>query len=161
MEDVRKQRGSSGFFSPRRLMWTCAGFQNLSAAFPRQRMRGPTFYPVACNPQAWAAATPLYLLQSCLGLSFQADVNRVISRRPVLPAFLDEIMLTGLSLPAGRVNAQVRRAHQEFVVEVLGPFGGDRSADDKLSIIPSASPAVAPSCSLVPEMEMALARAAR
>ena len=95
----------------------------LICGFPRQRSRGPTFYPVACSPQAWAAATPLYLLQSCLGLSFEAEANRIIFRRPVLPDFLDEITLTGLSLPAGRVNVQVRRAHRGFVVEVL-----DRSA---------------------------------
>jgi glycogen debranching enzyme len=95
----------------------------LICGFPRQRNRGPTFYPVACSPQAWAAATPLYLLQSCLGLSFEAEANRIIFRRPVLPAFLNEITLTGLSLPAGRVNVQVRRAHRGFVVDVL-----DRSA---------------------------------
>jgi glycogen debranching enzyme len=95
----------------------------LICGFPRQRSRGPTFYPVACSPQAWAAATPLYLLQSCLGLSFEAQVNRIIFQRPVLPEFLNEITLTGLSLPAGKVNVQVRRAHQGFVVDVL-----DRSA---------------------------------
>jgi glycogen debranching enzyme len=95
----------------------------LICGFPRQRSRGPTFYPVACSPQAWAAATRLYLLQSCLGFSFEADANRIIFRRPVLPGFLSEITLTGLSLPAGRVNVQVRRAHRRFVVKVL-----DRSA---------------------------------
>ena len=95
----------------------------LICGFPRQRSRGPTFYPVACNPQAWAAATPLYLLQSCLGLSFEAEANRIVFRRPVLPDFLDEITLKGLSLPAGKVDVQVRRAHRGFVVDVL-----DRSA---------------------------------
>ena len=69
----------------------------LICGFPRQRSRGPTFYPVACSPQAWAAATPLYLLQSCL-------------------------TLTGLSLPAGRANVQVRRVQRGFVVEVLEHF---------------------------------------
>ena len=33
----------------------------LFCGFPRQQTRGPTFYPVACMPQAWAAAAPLYL----------------------------------------------------------------------------------------------------
>jgi hypothetical protein len=98
------------------------GLPELICGFPRQRNRGPTFYPVACSP-AWAAATRLYLLQSCLGFSFEADANRIIFRRPVLPGFLSEITLTGLSLPAGRVNVQVRRAHRRFVVKVL-----DRSA---------------------------------
>ena len=86
----------------------------LICGFPRQRSRGPTFYPVACSPQAWAAATPLYLLQSCLGLSFEAEANRII--------FLSEITLTGLSLPAGRANVQVRRVQRGFVVEVLEHF---------------------------------------
>ena len=95
----------------------------LICGFPRQRSRGPTFYPVACSPQAWAAATPLYLLQSCLGLSFESEANRIVFRRPVLPSFLDEIMLTGLSLPAGKVDVEVRRANRGFVVDVL-----DRSA---------------------------------
>jgi glycogen debranching enzyme len=91
----------------------------LICGFPRQRSRGPTSYPVACSPQAWAAATPLYLLQSCLGLSFEAEANRIIFRRPVLPEFLNEVTLTGLSLPAGKVDVQVRRAHRGFVVDVL------------------------------------------
>ena len=91
----------------------------LICGFPRQRSRGPTFYPVACIPQAWAAAAPLYLLQPCLGLSFEAEANRIIFRRPVLPQFLNEITLTGLRLPAGKVNVQVRRAHRDFVVDVL------------------------------------------
>ena len=40
-------------------------------------------------------------------------------RRPVLPDFLDEITLNGLSLPAGKVDVQVRRANRGFVVDVL------------------------------------------
>ena len=47
----------------------------LLCGFARQQSRGPTFYPVACIPQAWAAAAPLYLVQSCLGLSFEAEAN--------------------------------------------------------------------------------------
>ena len=76
----------------------------LFCGFPRQRSRGPTFYPVACSPQAWAAATPLYLLQSCLGLSFEAEASRFVFRKPVLPGFINEITLTGLRLPAGKVD---------------------------------------------------------
>jgi glycogen debranching enzyme len=32
---------------------------------------GPTLYPVACSPQAWASATPFYLIKACLGMSFR------------------------------------------------------------------------------------------
>jgi hypothetical protein len=41
----------------------------------------------------------------------------------VLPSFLDEVTLRGLSLPAGKVDVTVRRANRGFVVDVL-----DRSA---------------------------------
>jgi hypothetical protein len=41
----------------------------------------------------------------------------------VLPEFLNDVTLTGLSLPAGKIDVQVRRAHRGFVVDVL-----DRSA---------------------------------
>src|SRR5690606_17947466 len=43
----------------------------LFCGVPRRRSQGPTFYPVACIPQAWSATAPLYLLQSCLGLRFE------------------------------------------------------------------------------------------
>jgi glycogen debranching enzyme len=91
----------------------------LFCGFPRQRSRGPTFYPVACSPQAWAAATPLCLLQSCLGLSFESEASRIVFRKPVLPSFIDEITLTGLRLPAGKVDVAVSRANRGFVVDVL------------------------------------------
>ncbi len=32
----------------------------LFCGFPRQHGQGPTLYPVACSPQAWASATPFY-----------------------------------------------------------------------------------------------------
>src|SRR5262249_15318247 len=40
----------------------------LFCGFSRRRNRGPTLYPVACSPQAWAAAAPLALLEACLGI---------------------------------------------------------------------------------------------
>ena len=38
----------------------------LFCGFQRQRGRGPTLYPVACSPQAWASATPFTLLEASL-----------------------------------------------------------------------------------------------
>ena len=97
---------------------------NSSAAHAAGAAEAGSPYPVACVPEIWARrATQNYPFQSCLGLSFEAEANRVIFRRPVLPDFLDEITLTGLSVPAGRINVQIRRANRGFVVDVL-----DRSA---------------------------------
>ena len=38
---------------------------------------GPVGYPVACVPQAWAAATPFMLLQAALGLEVDAPANKL------------------------------------------------------------------------------------
>ena len=65
----------------------------LYCGFQRGRERGPTLYPVACSPQAWAAGTPLMLLQSSLGLEFDPDRNEILLRKPRLPSFLEEVTL--------------------------------------------------------------------
>src|SRR5262249_60390828 len=39
------------------------------AGFPRHRTRFPVVYPTASSPQAWAAGTPVLLLQVLLGLA--------------------------------------------------------------------------------------------
>ncbi len=95
----------------------------LFCGFPRQRSNGPTFYPVACSPQAWAAATPLYLIQSSLGLGFNPDKSEVIFDMPVLPQFLEEITLRGLSVNDASVDVSLIRAQSEVAVTVVGRRG--------------------------------------
>ena len=43
---------------------------------PAPAPRGPTLYPVACSPQAWASATPFALLEAALGLEFDPRAGR-------------------------------------------------------------------------------------
>ena len=50
--------------------WTCRRLPELFCGFQRQHGHGPTLYPVACSPQAWASATPFTLLEASLGLEF-------------------------------------------------------------------------------------------
>jgi glycogen debranching enzyme len=95
----------------------------LICGFPRQQTRGPTFYPVACMPQAWAAATPLYLIQSCVGLAFDGAARRITFSEPLLPEFLDEIVLRGLSVQGGSADVALRRSNRQFVVDVLEKRG--------------------------------------
>ncbi|MGN6584304.1 MAG: amylo-alpha-1,6-glucosidase [Rhizobiaceae bacterium] len=91
----------------------------LFCGFPRQRSRGPTFYPVACSPQAWAAAAPISLIQSCIGLGFDAELPGVIFDKPTLPDFLDEIMLKRLSIGSDSVDVCLRRSGQDVTMQVL------------------------------------------
>jgi glycogen debranching enzyme len=91
----------------------------LFCGFRRTYGRGPTFYPVACAPQAWASATPFALLQASLGVEFDPTRELVCFHRPCLPDFLDEITLKGLTLPGGRLDVVLRRYQNDVSVNVL------------------------------------------
>ncbi len=65
----------------------------LFCGFERQKGHGPTLYPVACSPQAWASATPFTLLEASLGLQFDPFKGEIQLRNPRLPEFLDEVLL--------------------------------------------------------------------
>jgi len=83
------------------------------------RGRGPTHYPVACSPQAWASATPFTLIEASLGLQFDPAANEIRLRNPRLPSFLDEVVLRNLQLKQSSVDLKVRRHANEVSVEIL------------------------------------------
>jgi glycogen debranching enzyme len=95
----------------------------LFCGFRREKGRGPTLYPVACAPQAWASATPFTLLEASLGLEFDAQRGEIRLRNPRLPAFLNEVILRELKLGSSSVDLRVRRHDDEVSLEVLRTRG--------------------------------------
>jgi glycogen debranching enzyme len=95
----------------------------LFCGFVRQHTRGPTFYPVACAPQAWAAAAPLFILPSCLGLDFDPAKKHVTFEEPVLPDFLNHVTIRNLALEGGAADVTLRRSGSQVVVDVLDRRG--------------------------------------
>jgi glycogen debranching enzyme len=91
----------------------------LFCGFQREKQRGPTLYPVACAPQAWASATPFTLLEAALGLEFDAQRGEIRLRNPRLPAFLNEVILRELQLGLSSVDLRVRRHGDDVSLEVL------------------------------------------
>jgi glycogen debranching enzyme len=91
----------------------------LFCGFRRENNRGPTLYPVACAPQAWASATPFTLLEASLGLEFDARRAEIRLRNPRLPAFLDEVVLRELQLGSSSVDLRIRRHGDDVSMEVL------------------------------------------
>jgi glycogen debranching enzyme len=87
----------------------------LFCGFPRRGGQGPTAYPVACAPQAWAAAAPLGLLGACLGIGFDPVARMVRLDRPVLPRGLDCVTLRGLALGEARIDVHLQRAANDAV----------------------------------------------
>jgi glycogen debranching enzyme len=95
----------------------------LFCGFQRERRRGPTLYPVACAPQAWASATPFSLLEAALGLEFDAARGEIRLRNPRLPAFLNEVVLRDLQLGPSSIDLRVRRHGDDVSLEVLRTRG--------------------------------------
>jgi glycogen debranching enzyme len=67
------------------------------AGFPRHRTRFPVVYPTASSPQAWAAATPVLLLQIVLGLVPDRRAGAVRSEGAEVPEWADRLVLDGVS----------------------------------------------------------------
>jgi glycogen debranching enzyme len=95
----------------------------LFCGFHRRPGQGPTSYPVACTPQAWAAAAIPAFVQSCLGLSFDTTARAVRFEHPVLPAFIDSLALHNLSLAGARVSVAISRSSGEVSVSVIAREG--------------------------------------
>ncbi len=95
----------------------------LFCGFKRVAGKGPTFYPVACSPQAWASATPFALLQACIGLELDFAADTVRFRQPRLPAFLDEVVICSLALGGSRLDILLRRYDSDVSVNVLRRVG--------------------------------------
>ncbi|MGJ4943724.1 glycogen debranching N-terminal domain-containing protein [Bradyrhizobium sp. HKCCYLS1011] len=91
----------------------------LFCGFRREKNRGPTLYPVACAPQAWASATSFTLLEAALGLEFDAVRGEIRLRNPRLPAFLDWVVLRDLQLGSSTVDMCLRRHGEDVSLEVL------------------------------------------
>jgi glycogen debranching enzyme len=90
----------------------------------RSDVEGPTLYPVACAPQAWAAGSVYLLLESCLGIVLQPANHRVEFSHPQLPREIDWLELNNLRVGRGSVDLRLRRVSGEITLELLRNEGG-------------------------------------
>ncbi|GGF54736.1 amylo-alpha-1,6-glucosidase [Azorhizobium oxalatiphilum] len=101
----------------------------LYCGFRRRKGRGPTLYPVACAPQAWASATVFACVQACLGIDFRAEAEEVIFRRPRLPRNIDELTIRNLRVGRTELDVTVQRRGADVSV------GVDRRIGDGQAIV--------------------------
>jgi glycogen debranching enzyme len=116
-ELLRGMHAASRYVELHRLPELFCGFHRRADA------SGPTLYPVACAPQAWAAGSVYMLLQACLGLKASADDRRVQFVNPSLPTNLTEVRIENLQLVDAAVDLRVRRDGLVVSVEVLQKAG--------------------------------------
>ncbi|HSQ03446.1 MAG TPA: amylo-alpha-1,6-glucosidase, partial [Burkholderiales bacterium] len=97
--------------------------QELFCGFVRRESEGPTLYPVACSPQAWASTSVFYLLQACLGLSFSPNEPRVRIDCPVLPEFMKTVRISNLRVGDAVVDLAFELHQRDVSVNVLRKTG--------------------------------------
>ena len=95
----------------------------LFCGFHRRPGEGPTLYPVACSPQAWASGVVFAFLQACLRLSVDVGARRLCIDRAVLPPFLTYLRLLNLDLSFGTVDLLFERQALDVSVTVLRRAG--------------------------------------
>jgi glycogen debranching enzyme len=98
----------------------------LFCGFNRKAHRAPTPYPVACSPQAWAASSLFGLLGATVGLELRQQEDEIHFRNPVLPDFLDEVLLHNLSLGDSFLSVRLHRYGQDVTANVLSRTGTSR-----------------------------------
>jgi hypothetical protein len=96
----------------------------LFCGFRRRTGRGPTLYPAACSPQAWAAGAPFLLVESMLGVTFDTAQRRIRLVRPALPDFVGDVTVRNLALGGASVDFTLRRRGARVSLHVL------RAAED-------------------------------
>jgi glycogen debranching enzyme len=84
----------------------------LYCGFPRgegdEQEAAPAAYPVSCSPQAWAAGTPMLLLQSLLGMEADARLG-TLTLSPALPDGVSNLTLRNLRVGQSRVTLTLWR----------------------------------------------------
>jgi glycogen debranching enzyme len=102
----------------------------LFAGFSRTQFETPVPYPVACHPQAWAAAAIPYLLASGLGLNADGLERSLRIRRPSLPHWVNRVEVDGLRVAGARVDLLFERAGADGRVALT-----DAHVDGELDVV--------------------------
>jgi glycogen debranching enzyme len=88
----------------------------LYCGFTRLVGQGPTPYPVACMPQAWASGSSFMLLQACLGMRIDGRRREIHVERPLLPVGIEALGIRGLRVGEVSVDLEFQRVGNNVVV---------------------------------------------
>ena len=101
----------------------------LFCGLKRRAGEGPTLYPVACSPQAWASGTPFFILEGCLGISLHPDLGRIVFDRPFLPEGIPQLAIRNLRCGKYTADFLLDRRSNSVLVQRENP------QDDGLEIV--------------------------
>jgi glycogen debranching enzyme len=95
----------------------------LLCGLERRFGEGPTLYPVACAPQAWAAGATFMMLEACLGISIDAPNGRLILEQPYLPPAVSQLWIRRLRIGPASVDLFFERRDNAARVEIMEKRG--------------------------------------
>jgi glycogen debranching enzyme len=95
----------------------------LFCGFDRRKGEGPTAYPVACSPQAWSVGAVFMMLDACLRMEINAPERKIYFRRPILPDFIDNLLISNLRIDNEYISVELHRYKEEtgIVLKNLPP----------------------------------------
>jgi glycogen debranching enzyme len=96
----------------------------LFCGFKKQVGTGPTLYPSACSPQAWAAGAVFLLLQACLGLIIRASQGAIYFYYPRLPESLQQVSIRALRVGESSIDLEIHRSNEGVTVNPADGAGG-------------------------------------
>jgi glycogen debranching enzyme len=125
--------GSFGYSEPAErmlgnLLDACAYFDlfrlpELFCGFKRRPGEGPTRYPVACSPQAWASGSIHLLVQACLGMHINGRDREIRFMNPTLPSILDHLLIENLHVGAHSLDLYIKRHLHDVSIYVTRRSG--------------------------------------
>jgi glycogen debranching enzyme len=95
----------------------------LFCGMTRQPNDSPVHYPVACTPQAWAAASFFLILQGLIGVRPDAPQRRLYIENPHLPQSIDELTINNMRIGNSRISLRVTRNGERTFVNVVEQSG--------------------------------------
>jgi glycogen debranching enzyme len=95
----------------------------LFCGFRQRPHEGPTLYPVACAPQAWAAGAVFMLIEACLGIELDAASSEIVFNRPILPRSIARLALRGLEINRARVDLDLVNHDEDVGVHLVRRTG--------------------------------------
>jgi glycogen debranching enzyme len=91
----------------------------LFCGFKRREGEPPTDYPVACSPQAWSVASCFLIIQAFLGIEIDAFENVIRFHKPMLPDFIDSMVIRNLKFRNNNLDIQFIKTTNNVSIGVL------------------------------------------
>jgi glycogen debranching enzyme len=107
----------------------------LFCGFQRRAGEGPTLYPVACSPQAWATGVPITIIEVLLGLDVDAQQRQLRLAEPVLTGFLESVDIDNLCMGGSRTGLRIERHNDDVSVRVAGRGAPLNESERELEVV--------------------------